>query len=288
MKNYLTTATIVVLGAFTAQAGLIVNGDFQSGAFSANPFATTLDSSYLGTGWAGPDNDPTRIFAHNSVTAAPDGTFLNNSTSGAGNDGFLLGFGAGTPDFSGTQWNLFTAADAGIGPEGVFSLSVDVAVLTSFQDNGGNTVNVTGPTPTESASSFVQVSVYGLVGTSGDLDTALANPISPRSFNGNRLNNYSGSLFSEMLATTSLSAVSTLNTWETQTFGLSKGGSYDYYLVGISSSDPNAIRGVGLDNIALVVPEPSTYIAGIGFIALGYFIYRRRKQVAAKSEVSEA
>ncbi|WP_309384243.1 PEP-CTERM sorting domain-containing protein [Cerasicoccus frondis] len=37
-----------------------------------------------------------------------------------------------------------------------------------------------------------------------------------------------------------------------------------------------------------VVPEPSTYIAGAGFLALGFFVWRRRKKAKATAEQETA
>ncbi|GHB91918.1 PEP-CTERM sorting domain-containing protein [Cerasicoccus arenae] len=291
MNNYTKIIGICALSATasSAFAGIIVGGDFNSPAYRTGGGLVHVESSDLNGGWIGSDN-PNRIFNGLSNTTVPSqyGSYLTDSTSGNGGGGFFLATN-GTASAAGrtTAWNLFSM-DA-IGESGfVTDISFDAAVFSDYNTADAGVVTTTGANINNTAN--VQFALYGFTGDA----TALATALSSNSIlgQGYHINDPAGFGFTSII-NTNLSAVSSLSTdaapaWETQNFSIAGATTYDYYLLGVVSTG-NAVQGVGLDNISIAaVPEPSTYIAGLGFVALGYFIYRRRakKAIATTEEVA--
>jgi hypothetical protein len=78
------------------------------------------------------------------------------------------------------------------------------------------------------------------------------------------------------LASGNLSAVTALNTWESQSITSSNTDTtYDYLLVGFYAPDEAASHGAGIDNVS-VIPEPSALTLLAGVLGLVLILRRRR------------
>ncbi|MBK1859784.1 hypothetical protein [Cerasicoccus arenae] len=251
-------------------AGLIVNGDISSNALikAEDASSYTLQSGDLNAGWVSSNSVNFSLNADAAASVPNPKTASIQYASSSGNPGGFYLAEKTESNFVATTWNLFTLSGT------VNELSIDIAVLDSFVSNDSSVIAIPDAAVVNSSNlSFV------LYGISGDLATALSTPIG---IDGNILNAPNGAGgFTTLLAPTAMSTVSSLNTWETQTFSIT--GSYAYYLFGMANNggvSGNGVQGVGIDNVSIStspIPEPSIYISGLGFIFLGCFLYHRRK-----------
>ncbi|MEO0795009.1 MAG: hypothetical protein AAFX93_07600 [Verrucomicrobiota bacterium] len=255
-----SAATLALISS--ASAGLIINGDFSSSSLrSANSLGYTLSTADVDGGWVSLGNTGATFNAGISAV----GAFNNSSTSGNPNGFFLADNGSYVRDS--TAWNLFASGQQ------FGKLTVDVSVLSTYVDNFGTGTPVAGAATGNSAN--VQYAVYGFTGSLLDLNTSLTtNSIN---INNNRL--ATPGLNFTQLALGNFDSVGALNTWENQRIDLANPAAYDFYLVGFTAPFNGTLSdGVGIDNVTIsVIPEPSAFIAGFGFLSLAYFVYRRRK-----------
>ncbi|GHC13138.1 hypothetical protein [Cerasicoccus arenae] len=270
IKNVPTAFCASCLFVSGLSAGLIVNGDISSDALTSPQDAATytLQSSEVNAGWVSSDSVTYNFNALSTVIFPGSDIASIQYASTSGNPGgFYLGENVTSLSQS-TSWNLFTLAGD------VFELSIDVAVLDSYVNNDTLTYPIGGAVTGNSAN--LSVALYGFSGDLTALSSALATDAI--SIDGNNLAAPTTG-FTALVSPTSLSAVGSLNTWETQSFSIS--GNYTYYLFGLSGVS-GGVQGVSIDNVIVAVPEVSTYISGLGFILLGCFLYRHRRLAVRK------
>lgn len=285
MKNCFKSFSVFTLAALSANAGLIVGGNFNNVGDMRNSGGTFVTISDVNQGFVS-TNDTKRTF--NGGTVTNQGTnnyagFLPNSTSGSAGTGFFLGTGVVATGGLSTPWSIFNTDADGNKVGQLTEISIDVAAFTSYLDNSLTTIN--GVPSDVNKPTNVTIAIYGFTGDAAALAASLSSDLV--SVGPNKINDPAGYAGYTQLLSTTLNPLSTTGTalspnWETQTFAIPAVTNYDYYLFGISGT--NQVQGVGLDNIAVsFIPEPSTYIAGIGFLGLAYFVYRRRKKAAAQT-----
>ncbi|MEO0795556.1 MAG: hypothetical protein AAFX93_10350 [Verrucomicrobiota bacterium] len=247
-----------------AHVGAVVNGDFSNGQEFHNDW--NLRTSGLDIGWTGYGNIGYTLnvsqTTDSSVTQDRYGSFLYESTSG--NPGGFLLVDCGSHTASATLFNLTTGGAV------YNTLSLDVAVLTTYDYDGGNTVTVQAPgvaaTTNTDAVTYV---VYGFTGDVVALENALiADDVSIQS---NKLFRPQASSGFTQLATGSITTggLSALDQWENVQIPLSNTGNYDFYLVGFYADHiGNPAAGVALDNVRLddgldvLVGTPDAHVEG--------------------------
>lgn len=257
----------MVVLTLPVSAQLIVNGDVSSSALTAQlGFTDRLAIGNLDGGWSGNVNTGRTLNARTEAT----GGVQYDSDSG-NPDGFLIVDDVVGDNNDATMWNLFTYGETAIG------FTIDVAVLTTYNNNAGNPVD-TSTAAAVGNSAVVEYAWYGFDGTSGELSTALT--AADIGTADNFLNAPVGEF--DTIASGTLSAVGALDTWETQSFSFSN-ASYDYLLLGLWApyASTHPAGGVGLDNVTITtVPEPST-VALLG-VAGGLLVWGLRRRIGVR------
>lgn len=175
--------------------------------------------------------------------------------------------GAVDADTSGTIWNLnggsldFGTANINRGTVGsnyayVLNVNSGSIVAGSLQNTAGTTVNLNGGTITLSATWSMANGIFNM--TSGSVSAAAL------ATNGDsRINFFTGSTATLTVTGLGLSDYETLWTQTRLRFDGGNAGSFaDHFVVNGST--------------LTVVPEPSTYAALLGLLALGFVAWRRR------------
>ena len=142
---------------------------------------------------------------------------------------------------------------------GLKTLRLDVMVQSADNPSAAPLAN----------SADVMVSLWGYNGDAATVDGKLAAVT-------NAANPSGGSADITWLDSQALSAVTALDTWETQTFNIDMGAGYDYILLALSSPGSSSTLyawGVGIDNVD-IIPEPAT----LGVLALGGLALIRRRR----------
>lgn len=290
MKNCITIFGLGALLTSSAFGGLIIGGDFSTNEMTTKAFGDKVAPADVNTGFVS-TNDT--IYTLNGVSATDSGTNSYGSYlvgSNTGNPGgFMLGWNgsAGAQTGRSTVWAVFSLDTTGsLATDVVTGLQIDVTVLTDYTTSDDGAQLTTGAALGNPAN--LNVALYGFSGDFATLSASL-NGAGALINNSDRTAAPAGYANYTQLLYTNLGAVSNFsdifnNNWESRDYAISTGTSYDYYILGIGGGG-QTIRGVAIDNISIsAVPEPSTYIVGLGFIGLGYFIYRRRKQAANAEE----
>lgn len=242
MKKILLTSSLVGALALTASADLVVNGDFAADSVSAS---NNIELSQIIGG--------TSDWTGRAWSSA--GGVLTSTGADGGLDGSMAQVNAITTE-TGSVFNLTFDWTAAAGATGD-ALNVNVAVYAWDVNGTGGARFLNGTNGTT-----LQARVVG-DGTSDWTDL------------GDGSNHSTNALGDPFTVTGTASTV--VNSVFSLNFGGANIEDFDYIGIRIRHGETGAFSGGIIDNVAIAVPEPSTYALLGGLAALGFVMTRRRK-----------